>query len=281
MNTFKTFLLMAVLTGLFVLVGSIWGRSGMITALCLAAAMNFFSYWFSDKLVLSMYHAQEVDEQTAPTFYHVVQRLASRDNIPMPKVYLLPDASPNAFATGRNPSHAAVAATEGLLRIMNEEELEGVIAHELSHVRNRDILISSIAATIAGALAVMMQFARFAAIFGGGRDDRQGGTNPLVLLLVAVLGSVAALFIQMAISRSREYQADASGAELSHNPLGLARALAQLQRASEQVPMDANPATAHLFIVNPLHGGGLMSLFSTHPPIEERIARLQKMAQEM
>ncbi len=277
MNGFKTFLLMAALTLLFVFVGSLWGRNGMLIALVLAAGMNFFSYWFSDKIVLAMYRAQEVDAQSAPTLYRLVQRLAARGNMPMPRVYIIPDASPNAFATGRNPSHAAVAATQGLLQVMNEDELEGVIAHELSHVRNRDILISTIAATMAGVFSVLMNMARFTAIFGGGRDDREEGANPLVLLLVSFLAMLGAAMIQMAISRAREYQADASGAELSGNPMGLARALGQLERASQRVPLDANPATAHMFIVSPLHGRG-MSLFSTHPPIEERIARLERMA---
>ena len=278
MNGFKTFVLMAVLTLLLVFVGSFWGRNGMLIALVFAIGMNFFSYWFSDRVVLAMYRAQEVDEQSAPTLYRVVQRLAARGNMPMPRVYIIPDASANAFATGRSPSHAAVAATQGLLQTMDEQELEGVIAHELSHVRNRDILISTIAATMAGVFSVLMWLARFGAIFGGGRDDREEGSNPFVLLLVSLFGMIAAMLIQMAISRAREYQADASGAELSGNPMGLARALGELERASERVPMAANPATAHLFIVNPLHGRGLMGLFSTHPPIEERIARLERMA---
>jgi heat shock protein HtpX len=279
MNTFKTMFLMTALVGLFVLVGSIWGRNGMITALVMATVMNLFAYWFSDKLVLMMYRAKPVDEASAPTLYRTVRRLAERGNLPMPKVYIIPEASPNAFATGRNPHHAAVAATQGLLQTMNEEELEGVIAHELSHVGNRDILISTIAATIAGAIMIFARMAQWAAIFGGGsRDDREGGGNPLALLLVAILGSVAAVMLQAAISRSREYQADASGANLSGNPMGLAHALGQLQRATQRVPMNANPATAHMFIVNPFKGGGLLRMFSTHPPVEERIARLEKMA---
>jgi len=279
MNTFKTMFLMTALVGLFVLIGSFWGRHGMIYALVLATVMNLFAYWFSDRIVLMMYRAKQVDEATAPMLYRTVRRLAERANMPMPKVYVIPNASPNAFATGRNPHHAAVAATEGLLQIMSEEELEGVIAHELSHVGNRDILISTIAATIAGAIMIFARMAQWAAIFGGGsRDDREGGGNPLALLLVAILGSVAAVMLQAAISRSREYQADASGANLSGNPMGLAHALGQLQRATQRVPMNANPATAHMFIVNPFKGGGLLSMFSTHPPVEERIARLEKMA---
>ena len=279
MNTFKTMFLMTALVGLFVLIGSFWGRHGMIYALVLATVMNLFAYWFSDRIVLMMYRAKPVDEATAPALYRTVRRLAERGNLPMPKVYIIPEASPNAFATGRNPHHAAVAATQGLLQTMNEEELEGVIAHELSHVGNRDILISTIAATIAGAIMIFARMAQWAAIFGGGsRDDREGGGNPLALLLVAILGSVAAVMLQAAISRSREYQADASGANLSGNPMGLAHALGQLQRATQRVPMNANPATAHMFIVNPFKGGGLLSMFSTHPPVEERIARLEKMA---
>jgi heat shock protein HtpX len=280
MNTFKTMALMTALVALFVLIGGYaGGRNGMVIALVMATVMNLVSYWFSDKIVLMMYRAQEVDESTSPKLYRTVQRLAERGNMPMPKVYIIPDASPNAFATGRDPQHAAVAATQGLLQTMNEEELEGVIAHELSHVGNRDILISSIAATIAGAIMIFARMAQWGAMMGGGgRDDREGGGNPLALLAVAIFGSFAAMMLQMAISRSREYQADASGANLSGNPLGLARALGQLQRATQRVPMNANPATAHMFIVNPFKGGGVMSLFSTHPPVEERIARLEGMA---
>jgi len=279
MNTFKTMALMTALVALFVLIGSFWGRNGMIWALFLATFMNLIGYWFSDKIVLAMYRAQEVDEATAPMLYRTVRRLAERAEMPMPKVYVIPEASPNAFATGRNPQHAAVAATQGLLQLMNEEELEGVIAHELSHVGNRDILVSTIAATLAGAIMIFARMAQWGAIMGGGsRDDREGGSNPLALLFLAIFGSVAALMIQMAISRSREYQADASGANLSGNPRGLAHALGELQRATQRLPMNANPATAHMFIVNPFKGGGLMTLFSTHPPVEERIARLEKMA---
>lgn len=280
MNTFKTLALMTALVVLFVLIGDLaGGQEGMIIALVMATVMNVGAYWFSDKIVLMMYRAQEVDESTSPKLYRTVRRLAERGNLPMPKVYIIPDASPNAFATGRNPQHAAVAATQGLLQIMDEEELEGVIAHELSHVGNRDILISTIAATIAGAIMIFARMAQWGAMFGGGgRDDREGGGNPLALLLVAIFGSIAAMLLQMAISRAREYQADASGAQLSGNPMGLARALGQLQRAAQRVPLNANPATAHMFIVNPFRGGGLMNLFSTHPPVEERIARLEAMA---
>ncbi len=280
MNTLKTVFLMAALTMLLVLIGdAIGGRGGMVIALGLAVVMNFFSYWFSDKIVLAMYRAREVDEATAPVLYRVVRRLAEKGNLPMPKVYILPQQAPNAFATGRNPQHAAVAATEGLLQLLDEEELEGVIAHELSHVRNRDILIGTIAATLAGAIMILARMAQFAAIFGGGgRDDDRGG-NPLALLALSIFGIFAALLIQMAISRSREYQADASGAKLCGNPRALARALAALQGSARRAPMKANPATAHMFIVNPFTARGLMSLFSTHPPTEERIARLERMAQ--
>ncbi len=279
MNTFKTVFLMAALTMLLVLIGdAIGGRGGMVIALGFAVVMNFFSYWFSDKIVLAMYRAREVDEAAAPVLYRVVRRLAEKGNLPMPKVYILPQQAPNAFATGRNPQHAAVAATEGLLQILDEEELEGVIAHELAHVRNRDILIGTIAATLAGAIMILARMAQFAAIFGGGgRDDNRGG-NPLALIAVSIFGMFAALLIQMAISRSREYQADASGAKLCGNPRALARALAALHDSTRRAPMKANPATAHMFIVNPFTARGLMSLFSTHPPVEQRIARLERMA---
>jgi heat shock protein HtpX len=227
-----------------------------------------------------MYRAQEVDEASAPGLYRIVRQLAQRAGMPMPRVYVIPQAQPNAFATGRNPQHAAVAVTQGLLQVMGEDELEGVLAHELSHVKNRDILIGTIAATMAGAIMILANMARFAAIFGGGGrdDDREGGG--LGLIFVALFGWVAALLIQMAISRSREYQADASGAALSRNPMGLAHALATLQRTSERVPMDANPATSHMFIVNPFSRKGIVSLFSTHPPIEDRIERLRMMGRD-
>jgi len=277
-NTAKTIALMMGLTILLVLIGGyIGGRGGMIIALGLATAMNLFSYWFSDKIVLRMYRAQEVDEVTAPALYGIVRRLAARAGMPMPRVYMIPQAQPNAFATGRNPSHAAVAATQGLLQIMDEEELEGVIAHELSHVRNRDILIGTIAATIAGAVMILSRMAQFAAIFGGGRSDDEEGGGGLGLIVVAIFGTIAALLIQMAISRSREYQADASAAKLSGNPRGLARALSSLERASKRVPMQANPATSHMFIVNPFSAKGVVRLFSTHPPVEDRIARLERL----
>ena len=273
MNAFKTFLLMLVLTGLFVGVGElVGGESGMIWALGLAAVVNVVSFWFSDKIVLAMYRAQPVDESQAPALFAAVRKLAQKDGLPMPRVFIVPDESPNAFATGRDPEHAVVVCTAGLLRILTQDELEGVLAHELSHVRNRDILIGAFAATLAGGLMIL---SRVAFWFGGGRG--RGGLIGWVLLLI--FAPIAAMLIRMAISRSREYQADASGAELSGNPLGLAHALAKLERASEAIPLqNAEPNSSHLFIVNPLHAGGIAGLFSTHPPIEARIARLEEMA---
>src|SRR6266496_289810 len=281
-NLIKTGFLLTVLTCLLVLAGgAIGGQQGMIIAFVLAFVMNVGSYWFSDKIVLSMYGAQPVDEAQAPGLYRIVRELAAEAKIPVPPIYIIQDDSPNAFATGRNPSHAAVAVTEGILRIMSEDELKGVLAHELSHVRNRDTLIMTIAATLAGAITYLAQMAQWAAIFGGGRrDDEEGGGGGLGMigvLIMAILAPFAALLIQMAISRSREYEADASGARLVGKASGLAHALEKLDLASRQVPMEATPATAHLFIVNPLTSGGLASLFSTHPPIEERIARLRAM----
>jgi heat shock protein HtpX len=280
MNQFKTFLLMLVLTGLFILVGTaIGGRNGAIYAFIFAALMNFFAYWFSDKIVLRMYRAQPVTQSEAPELYQIVAELVNKASLPMPKVYIVENDTPNAFATGRNPEHAAVAVTSGILGILSKEELMGVIGHELSHVQHRDILISSIAATIAGAISMLASMARWGAIFGVGRssDDEGGGGNILFVLLFTMVASVAAMLIQMAISRSREYLADEGGAHLS-NPLSLAKALGKLETAAQRIPMDANPSTAHMFIVNPLRGGGVLSLFSTHPPIEERIARLEEMA---
>ncbi len=277
-NYVKTALLLGLLTGLIVLCGgAMGGRSGMVIALVLAAVMNLGSYWFSDKIVLAMYRAQPVSEAEAPRLFSIVQRLTARAGLPMPRIYVLPERAPNAFATGRNPSHAALAVTAGLLEMMDDEELEGVIAHELGHVRNRDILISSIAATIAGAITMLASMARWAAIFGGfgGRDERDGeGGGALGLLFMAILAPIAAVIIQMAVSRSREYAADATGARFAGTPAGLARALEKLGRASERIPMDANPATSHMFIVKPFSGRALLNLFSTHPPIEERIRRL-------
>jgi heat shock protein HtpX len=280
MNTAKTAFLMIVLTALFVLVGNlIGGQQGMVLALVIAAGMNVLSYWLSDRIVLAMYRAQLADEANAPDLYRIVRRLAESGGMPMPRVYIIPQAQPNAFATGRNPQHAAVAVTQGLLQIMNEAELEGVLAHELSHVKNRDILIGTIAATMAGAVMVLARMAQFAAIFGGGgrSNDREGGG--IGYIFVAIFGAIAAMLIQMAISRSREYQADASAARLTGSPMGLAHALATLQRTAERVPMDANPATSHMFIVNPFTRKGIASLFSTHPPIQDRIERLERIAE--
>jgi heat shock protein HtpX len=281
MNHFKTFLLMLVLTALFILVGTaIGGKSGAIYAFVFAALMNFVAYWFSDKIVLRMYGAKEVSQAEAPELYQIVAELTNKASLPMPKVYTMENDTPNAFATGRNPEHAAVAVTTGILRILSKEELMGVIGHELSHIRHRDILISTIAATIAGAISMLASMARWGAIFGGGRSDENeggGGGNILFVLLFTMVASVAAMLIQMAISRSREYLADEGGAHLSH-PLSLAKALGKLEIAAQRIPMEANPSTAHMFIVNPLRRGGVLSLFSTHPPMEERIARLEEMA---
>jgi heat shock protein HtpX len=281
MNNFKTFLLMLVLTALFILVGTaLGGRTGAVYAFVFAALMNFITYWFSDKIVLRMYRAQEVSQSEAPELYGIVAELTSKASLPMPKVYVIENDAPNAFATGRNPQHAAVAVTSGILRILSRDELMGVIGHELSHVQHRDILISTIAATMAGAIGMLASMARWGAMFGGFRSNDEeggGGGNILVVLFVSIFASIAAMLIQLAISRSREYLADEGGAHLSH-PLSLAKALGKLEMASQKIPMEANPSTAHMFIVNPLRGGGVLSLFSTHPPIEERIARLEEMA---
>ena len=280
MNQFKTFILMLVLTGIFILVGTaIGGRSGAIYAFVFAGLMNFVMYWFSDKIVLRMYGAKEVTQGEAPELYQIVGELVNKASLPMPKVYVIDNDTPNAFATGRNPAHAAVAVTSGIMRILSKEELMGVIGHELSHIQHRDILISTIAATMAGAISILATMARWGAMFGGFRsdDEGRGGGNILVVLLVSIFASIAAMLVQMAISRSREYMADQGGAHLSH-PLSLAKALGKLEVAARKIPMEANPSTAHMFIVNPLRGGGVLSLFSTHPPIEERIARLEEMA---
>lgn len=277
-NALKTTLLLGLLTGLFVAIGALLGgRSGMAMAFGLALVMNFVSYWFSDKIVLNMYGAQPIGEAEAPVVYRIVRNLATKARIPMPRLYIIPAATPNAFATGRSAQHAAVAVTEGILRIMDEQELEGVLAHELSHVLNRDMLVSTLAATIAGAIGMLAHMAQWTAMLGGGGDDEERGTNPIALIAMIIFAPLAAMLIQMAVSRSREYEADASGARLTRQPLGLAAALAKLQQANRILPMEVNPATSHLFIVNPLTGGGLATLFSTHPPIEERIARLQAM----
>ncbi|MDO9230201.1 MAG: zinc metalloprotease HtpX [Syntrophales bacterium] len=280
MNTIKTGLLLGALTGLLMLIGG-WfgGQQGVVIAFIFAMVMNFGSYWFSDKIVLRMYNAQAVSEKEAPELYATVKNLALKASMPMPRVYIIPGDTPNAFATGRNEHHAVVAVTEGILRILGRDELEGVIAHELTHIRNRDILIGSVAATLAGAIVMLAHMAQWAAMFGGaGRDDDEGGGSNIVgLILMAVLAPIAATLIQMAISRSREYLADAGGAKISGKPYGLAGALEKLSRASQTMPMAANPSTAHMFIVNPLTGRSLMNLFSTHPPIDERIARLRSM----
>ncbi len=278
-NTIKTTVLLAALTVLFILIGG-WmgGEQGMLVAFAFAVLMNFGSYWWSDKIVLWMYGAQEVSEAQAPQFHALVRRLAQRAGLPMPRVYIIPTDTPNAFATGRDPAHAAVAATEGILRILTPDELEGVMALEMSHVRHRDILISTIAATLAGAIMMLARMAQCAAFFGGGRrDDEEGGGNPIGMLLLAILSPVAAMLIQMAISRSCEYLADQGGAQLSRKPWALADALEKLERGATALPMDANPSTAHMFIVNPLTGGSFLSLFSTHPPTAERVARLRAM----
>lgn len=272
-NGLKTALLLGLLSGVLLLIGDVLGgASGMMIAFVFAVVMNFASYWFSDKIVLSMYNAQPVGPESV--LYRVVERLVQRANMPMPKVYVIPDPSPNAFATGRNPQHAAVAATEGVLRLLDENELEGVIAHELSHVRHRDILISSIAATMAAAIMMVARMAQFAAIFGGGRSDDREGTNPIGLLATIIVAPLAAMLIQFAISRSREYAADAGGASLAGNPYGLVDALRKIDAVSKRVPLDANPATAHMFIIKPFSAQGLFSLFSTHPPTEKRIQAL-------
>jgi heat shock protein HtpX len=277
MNALRTTFLMALMTTLLVIAGgAIGGKNGMAFALIMAAIMNLISYWFSDKIVLAMYGARQVEEAEAPDLVGIVRQLTIQTGMPMPKVYLIDSPTPNAFATGRNPEHAAVAATTGIMRILTREELMGVMAHELSHVKHRDILIQSIAATIAGAITYLANMAQWAAIFGGRDRDEEGGG--FSILLMAILAPIAAMLIQMAISRAREYEADRGGAELSHNPLYLAAALRKLHMANQQIPMDANPASAHMFIVSPLTGGGLMSLFSTHPPIEERVRRLEAMA---
>jgi heat shock protein HtpX len=280
-NTMKTTLLLGLMTVLIVLIGgAVGGRGGMIMAFFLAGIMNLGSYWFSDKIVLAMYRAQEISPQEHPEIHQIVMELAQHAGLPKPKIFLIEDDSPNAFATGRNPEHAVVAVTSGILRILTRSELEGVLAHELSHVKNRDILIGSIAATMAGAIMILANMARWAAIFGGGRDseEREGGGGIIGLLVMTIVAPIAAMLIQMAISRSREYLADASGARVSGNPLGLAGALEKLEIASKRIPMeDPKPATAHMFIVNPLSGRSLLNLFSTHPPIEERIARLRAM----
>lgn len=278
MNTIRTGILLGALTGLLMLIGGYFGgQQGIIIAFILAMIMNFGSYWFSDKLVLKMYRAREVSESEAPELYSIIKTLALRAGLSMPKVYIVPGDTPNAFATGRDEKHSVVAVTEGILRILDREELEGVLSHELTHIKNKDMLIGSIAATLAGAIILLANMAKWAAIFGsfGGDDDEGGGIFGLIMM--AILAPIAAMIIQMAISRSREYLADEGGARISGKPYGLASALEKLSRASKAIPMRANPSTAHMFIVNPLTGKSFANLFSTHPPIEERVARLRKM----
>ena len=278
-NLMKTAILMAAITALFMALGSVLGgRQGMMIALLVALGMNFFSYWFSDKMVLKMYNAQEVDENSAPQFYRMVRELAQRAQLPMPRVYLINEDAPNAFATGRNPQHAAVAATTGILQVLSERELRGVMAHELAHVKHRDILISTVSATMAGAISMLANFA----MFFGGRNNEGRPANPIVGILVMLLAPLAASLIQMAISRSREFEADRGGAEISGDPQALASALQKIQRHAQGVPMAAaerHPETAQMMIMNPLSGGGLRGLFSTHPATEERVERLLAMAQ--
>ena len=274
MNTLRTIILMTVLTMVLVFAGgALGGQNGAMIALIFAGVMNLGSYWFSDKIVVKMYKGKEVN---SGELYAVVAELCQRNAMTMPKVYILPQPAPNAFATGRNPEHAVVAATEGLMQILNREELMGVMAHELSHVKHRDILIGSIAATVAGAISYLAHMAQWAMIFGGGRDDEDG--NPLALIATMILAPIAAMLVQMAISRSREYLADQGGAKMCGNPFYLANALKKLEAANSQAPMQkVNEATAHMFIVNPLRGGGMRALFSTHPPMEERVRRLESM----
>jgi len=278
MNNIKTLFLLVTLTLILVWAGAaLGGKQGMTIALIFALGMNFFAYWFSDKIVLKMYGAKQVAEAQAPDLYIIVRRLAQKAEIPMPKVYIMDQDQPNAFAAGRNPKHAAVAVTTGIMRILSQEELQGVIGHELAHVKHRDILISTIAATIAGAISYLAHMAQWAMIFGGHRDDDEGG-SPMAALAMMIIGPIAALIVQMAISRSREYAADQGGARIAGNPRYLSGALRKLHQASQKIHMNANPATSHMFIVNPLSGGGILKLFSTHPPIEERISRLESMS---
>jgi heat shock protein HtpX len=280
MNTLKTVVLLTFMTVLLVFVGgAVGGRGGMIIAFGMALVMNFVSYWFSDKIVLSMYSAKPVTEADAPELYGSVRRLSSKAGLPMPKVYVIPEPALNAFATGRNPEHGVVAVTEGILRTLSREELEGVLAHELAHIKHRDILTGTVVATIAGAISMIAQMAHWALLFGGGRRDDDEGGNPIVALVMMIVAPIAAMLVQMAISRTREYEADKGGAAIAGNPYGLVNALQKLEQGAQIVPMqDAKPATAHMFIVNPLSGGSIMKLFSTHPPIADRVKRLRELA---
>ena len=276
-NQLKTAILLGLMTVFVIWIGGlIGGKGGMIMAFIFAGAMNFVSYWYSDKIVLKMYNAYEVTAHEAPDLYGIVEELAYNAGLPMPKVYIIPEKSPNAFATGRNPGNAVVAVTQGLLNLMSYDEIKGVLAHEMAHIKNRDILIGSIAATMAGAIMMLANMAKWSLFFGGmGSDDDEGGPGIIGIILASVLAPIAAILVQMGISRSREYLADETGAKIAKTPYGLANALEKLEAYSGRMPMNANPATAHMFIVNPLSGSALMSLFSTHPPIEERIARLR------
>jgi heat shock protein HtpX len=282
-NTLKTFILLAGLTALLLAIGSaLGGRNGLMIALVFAAIMNFVGYWFSDKIALAMSGAQPVSEAEAPQLYQMVRDLCLRAELPMPRLYVIPSDTPNAFATGRNPEHAAVAVTSGIVNILSRDELEGVISHELSHVKNRDILISSVAAMIAGAISQLAYMAQWAMLFGGmsrDRDDEGRGGGALGGLVMIIVAPIAAMLIQMAISRSREYQADATGAKICGRPLSLANALLKLETANHRLPMEVNPAQAQMYIVNPLTAGGIATLFSTHPPIAERVERLREMSQ--
>ena len=278
MNSMKTFLLMAALTALFMVAGrAMGGQQGMMIALLFAVGLNFFAYWNSDTMALAMNRAREVAVAEAPDLHALIASLAARAGIPKPKVYVIDESTPNAFATGRNPEHAAIAVTTGILQILDRYELEGVIAHEMGHIRNRDILISSIAAVMAGAISYLATMAQWSMIFGGGRSDEEGGANPLAMLVAMIVAPLGASLIQLAISRSREYIADATGAEICGHPKSLASALNKLANYNAQQPMDVNPASAQMYIVNPLKGGSIANLFSTHPPMEERIRRLLAM----
>ena len=281
-NFFKTAFFLTLLTLLFVSLGAaIGGRSGVITAFIFACVMNFVAYWFSDKIVLAMYRAKALTPEEAPELYDIVRKVASGAGVPVPKLYLMQMDTPNAFATGRDPKHASIAVTSGIMGILSAEELEGVLAHEIAHVRNRDILIQTVVATVAGAISMLANMARWSAYVGGGRSNRRDSGNTIGLLAMTIVAPIAAMLIQLAISRTREYQADASGAEICKKPLALASALEKLQYANKRIPMQASTNTAHLFIVSPLSGGGFVKLFSTHPPLEERIARLKEMAGKM
>ncbi|HHU86794.1 MAG: zinc metalloprotease HtpX [Pelotomaculaceae bacterium] len=278
MNNFKVFLLMGLLSIILVLIGgAVGGQSGAMLFFLISLAMNFFSYYFSDKVAISMTRSQPVSEQEAPELYNIVRRLTQRAGLPMPRLYVTPSPQPNAFATGRNPANSAVAVTEGLLHLLNRTELEGVLAHELAHIKNRDVLVGTIAATFAGAITMLANIIQWGAIFGMGRDDDDGGAGFLGAILLAIIAPIAAMIIQMAISRSREYGADESGARFAGNTGGLANALLKLESGARRIPMQVNPAASHLFIVNPLSGQSVARLFSTHPPIADRVERLKKM----